>query len=337
MEFFSKDTKFDFMGLRRYALILSSAVIVIGLLALVFRGLNWGLDFTGGTMVEATYAESVEITTVRDQLRTAGIDDAVVQYFGTARDIQIRLPASEDASDAIGASAKVMDALHDAFGENLVQTADSDVQQCAKAGSTETSPCHVQMRRVEFVGPQVGDELANDGGIAMLIALGCILLYVTFRFEWKFSVASVTALVHDVLVTVGIFALFQFEFSLPVLAAVLAVIGYSLNDTIVVFDRIRENFRKMRRGDSVEVMNVSINQTLRRTVLTSVTTLIVVLTLLLFGGEVIRGFSIALFIGVIVGTYSSIFVASPVVLQLGISRDDMLAVKKEGAELDAIP
>ncbi|MDD9855248.1 MAG: protein translocase subunit SecF, partial [Gammaproteobacteria bacterium] len=193
----------------------------------------------------------------------------------------------------------------------------------------------VQMRRVEFVGPQVGDELANQGGLAMLYALIGVLVYVTFRFEWRFAVGSVIALAHDVLVTVGIFSLFQFEFSLPVLAAVLAVIGYSLNDTIVVYDRIRENFRKMRKHGAVDIINISINQTLPRTVLTSLTTLFVVLTLLIFGGEVIRGFAIALFIGVVVGTYSSVFVASPVVLALGITREDMLPVKKEGEDAPA--
>ena len=201
----------------------------------------------------------------------------------------------------------------------------------------ELGECKVQMRRVEFVGPQVGGELTEKGGLAMIYALIGILIYVAWRFEWRFAVGAVAALVHDVLITISIFSLFGLEFSLPVLAALLAVIGYSLNDTIVVFDRIRENFRKMRKGGALEVMNSSINQTLRRTILTSLTTLLVVVTLLLIGGEVIKGFSFALFIGILVGTYSSIFIASPVVLGLGISREDMLPVKKEEAEADGLP
>ena len=193
------------------------------------------------------------------------------------------------------------------------------------------------MRRVEFVGPQVGSELTEKGGLAMLYALIGILIYVAFRFEWRFAVGAVIALVHDVLITLGVFSVLAIEFSLPVLAAVLAVIGYSLNDTIVVFDRIRDNFRKMRKGSVLEIMNRSVNETLPRTVLTSVTTLLVVLTLLLAGGEIIKGFAIALLIGVLIGTYSSIFVASPAVLVLGISREDMLPVAKEGAEAGGAP
>jgi preprotein translocase subunit SecF len=206
------------------------------------------------------------------------------------------------------------------------------VQQCLSDG--QISACNVQMRRVEFVGPQVGDELANQGGLAMIYALLGILIYVTFRFKWQFSVGAVIALVHDVIITLGMFAVFQFNFSFSVLAAVLAVIGYSLNDTIVVYDRIRENFRKMRKGDRFDVINAAINDTLPRTILTSLTTLFVVLTLLIFGGEALRGFSIALMIGVIVGTYSSIFIASPAVLMLGIQREDMLEAEKIDSDDD---
>ena len=228
-----------------------------------------------------------------------------------------------------------MVALRGSYSETLVESSDPSNQQCVV--SSQVSDCQVQMRRVEFVGPQVGGELANQGGLAMLYALLGILIYVTFRFEWRFAIGSVAALVHDVLITVGIFSIFQFEFSLPVLAAVLAVIGYSLNDTIVVYDRIRENFRKMRKSNTVDIMNTAINQTLPRTLLTSLTTLLVVLTLLILGGEVIRGFSLALFIGVIIGTYSSIFIASPAVLVLGISREDMMPVQKEGETVDSQP
>lgn len=332
MQRLNKTTNFDFLGKRRMALVLSVIVIVISIVAIAVRGLNFGIDFTGGTLVEVGYNNPVEIQSVRSSLESDGFDDAVVQHFGTSRDVLIRLPvgSGEGATRAVEISTAVMESLRKPTGETLVDAVGTGVQQCISNGSQ--GGCTVQMRRVEFVGPQVGGELTNQGGLAMLYALIGILIYVTFRFEWRFAVGSVVALVHDVLITVGMFALFQFEFSLAVLAAVLAVIGYSLNDTIVVYDRIRENFRKMRKSDSVGIMNVSINQTLPRTMLTSLTTLLVVVILLLFGGEVISGFSTALLVGVLVGTYSSIFVASPVVLALGITRQDMMPVVKEGAE-----
>jgi preprotein translocase subunit SecF len=270
------------------------------------------------------------------RVQEAGIEDAIVQHFGTARDVMVRLPANQ-AKNTATLSTEVMEVLRKPLNERLSDTSTGDQQTCLTGSSVEANSCKVQMRRVEFVGPQVGQELTEQGTMAMIYALIGILIYVAWRFEWRFAVGSVVALVHDVVITVGMFSLLGLEFSLPVLAAVLAVIGYSLNDTIVVFDRIRENFRKMRRGDTVEIMNTSINQTLRRTVLTSVTTLLVVLTLFFLGGEVIHGFSAALMIGIVVGTYSSIYVASPVVLGLGISREDLAVVKKEGAELDPLP
>lgn len=332
MQLFNTITKIDFLGRRKLALVISLIVIVVSVLAIMTRGLNFGIDFTGGTLVEVGYQDSVKIQDVRGALEQEGFDDAIVQHFGTSKDVLIRLPATtgSEIGKAAEISNNVMTALRSPFSEVLIEAEGAGTQRCTN-GSAEID-CSVQMRRVEFVGPQVGDELANQGGLAMLYALAGILIYVTFRFEWRFAIGSVVALVHDVLITVGMFALFQFEFSLAVLAAILAVIGYSLNDTIVVYDRIRENFRKMRKSDAVEIMNGSINQTLPRTVLTSVTTLIVVVILLLFGGEVISGFSTALLIGVLVGTYSSIFVASPVVLALGITREDMMPVVKEGAE-----
>ena len=302
---------------------------------MLFRSLDFGIDFTGGTLVELSYSESVNTTEVRSALESSGIDDAIVQYFGTSRDILIRLPVDATKASA-EQSDEVVSALRRAKGEVLVESPEGGLQRCgASAGSAKD--CDIQMRRVEFVGPQVGGELTEKGGLAMLYALIGILIYVTVRFEWRFAVGSVVALVHDVVITLGIFSVLAIEFSLPVLAAVLAVIGYSLNDTIVVFDRIRDNFRKMRKGAVVDVMNRSVNETLPRTVLTSLTTLLVVLTLLLAGGEIIKGFAIALLIGIVVGTYSSIFVASPAVLMLGISREDMLPVVKEGAEGDSTP
>jgi len=335
LEFLKRDTRIDFIGRRRIAALISISVIVIVLLSLSFRGLNLGIDFTGGTLVEVSYSSSVNTEEVRTNLRRSGLDGVVVQYFGTSRDVLIRLPADPEV-DAAESSSLIISSLREPYGETLAQSSENDSQRCVFQDGT-TGDCTVQMRRVEFVGPQVGGELTEKGGLAMLYALLGILAYVAWRFEWRFALGAVIALVHDVVITVGFFSLLGLEFSLPVLAAVLAVIGYSLNDTIVVFDRIRENFRKMRKGTIVEIMNSAINQTLRRTLLTSLTTLLVVVTLILIGGEIIKGFAVALFIGILVGTYSSIFVASPVVLSLRITRGDMLLIKKEGEEADSLP
>nr|MCS5557495.1 protein translocase subunit SecF [Arenicellales bacterium] len=300
MEFLKRDTRIDFIGRRRIAALISISIIVILLLSLFIRGLNLGIDFTGGTLVEVSYSSSVNAEEVRTNLRRSGLDSVVVQYFGTSRDVLIRLPADPEV-DAAETSSLIMSSLRMPYGETLAQTSENDSQRCIFQDGT-TGDCTVQMRRVEFVGPQVGDELTEKGGLAMLYALIGILAYVAWRFEWRFALGAVIALGHDVLVTVGVFSLLGLEFSLPVLAAVLAVIGYSLNDTIVVFDRIRETFRKMRKGTVVDIMNTAINQTLRRTLLTSLTTLLVVVTLILLGGEIIKGFAVALFIGILVGT-----------------------------------
>ena len=334
MDFLKRDTQFDFLGKRRLAGMISLALIVVGIASLLIRGLNFGIDFTGGTLVEVSYKDSVTVERVREQLKSAQFDGARIQYFGTSRDILVRLPVGTVENSA-GISSVIMETLRLPYLETVAESPQGGVQQCVS--ELGLGACKVQMRRVEFVGPQVGGELTEKGGLAMIYALIGILIYVAWRFEWRFAVGAVAALVHDVLITISIFSLFGLEFSLPVLAALLAVIGYSLNDTIVVFDRMRENFRKMRKGGALEVMNSSRNQTLRRTFLTSLTTLLVVVTLLLIGGEVIKGFSFALFIGILVGTYSSIFIASPVVLGLGISREDMLPVQKEEAEADGLP
>lgn len=326
MEFLKRDTKIDFLGKRRLAAIISAIIIVASIGSIAIKGLNFGIDFTGGTLVEVSYQQTVEVSSVRGQLQDAGFSDAQVQYFGTAKDILIRIPV-RSVQNSVSISSDVMETLRSPFSEKIVEDSRSAVQRCIS--SNEIQDCKVQMRRVEFVGPQVGDELTEQGGLAMIYALIGILIYVAWRFEWRFSLGAVAALVHDILITVGVFSIFGLDFSLPVLAALLAVIGYSLNDTIVVFDRIRENFRKMRTSNSMEVMNQSINQTLPRTILTSLTTLLVVITLLVLGGEVIKGFALALFIGILVGTYSSIFVASPVVFGLGISRTNMIPVTKE--------
>ncbi len=300
------------MGKRKVAMIASTLVILISLVSTFTQGLKLGIDFTGGTLIEVGYKQAAELETIRSALAGAGFNDSTVQHFGTNRDVLIRLAPQEEKSSA-ELSNQVITLLN--------------------AGQAEP----VDLRRVEFVGPQVGEELTNDGGLAMLYALIFILIYVGFRFEYRFALGSILALVHDVIITVGMFSIFQVEFDLPVLAAILAVIGYSLNDTIVVYDRIRENFRKMRKGSATEIINASLNQTLHRTIITSLTTALVLLALFLFGGEIIHGFALALLIGVGVGTYSSMYVASASVLMLGISKADLMPVKKEGAEIDDLP
>jgi len=312
MQIFKRKSEIDFMGKRKLAAILSTLLVLIAIGSVLVRGLNFGIDFTGGTLVEVGYQQAVELAKVRKVLDEGGFGDALVQHFGTSKDVLVRL-----APQAELASAELSDRAFAALKQ-------------AEAGEAT-------LRRVEFVGPQVGDELAEDGGLAMLYALIGILVYVALRFEYRFALGSVIALVHDVLITLGIFSIFQIEFDLTVLAAVLAVIGYSLNDTIVVFDRIRENFRKMRKGSAVDIVNSSLNQTLSRTLMTSLTTLLVLTALFVFGGEIIHGFAFALIVGVLVGTYSSIYVASTAVLMLGISKADLMPVVKEGAEVDAEP
>jgi len=334
-----KNLNFDFLGKRYLAFAFSGVLLLASIVSLAVQGLSFGIDFTGGTLVEVAYEEPPAIDAVREELAATGFSDAVVQYFGTVRDIMIRVPVRPDVKGA-QISEQIMQALRHDTGEKTVGSTgvgERRVQTCVSGGNPEPHDCAVQMRRVEFVGPQVGDELAEQGGLAMLYALFGILIYVTWRFEWRFAVGSVVALIHDVIITVGVFSLFQLEFSLTVLAAVLAVIGYSLNDTIVVFDRIRENFRRQRKDEPIKIMNDSINQTLPRTLLTSATTLLVLIALFIFGGDIIHNFSIALILGIVVGTYSSIFVASPTVLMLGVSREDLMPVKKEGEDITTTP
>ena len=292
------------MGGRHIAMVLSLVFIIIAVGSLIIRGLNFGIDFTGGTLIEVGYPRAVDLQILRQSLGEAGFNDAQVQHFGTAKDVLVRI-APREGEDRASLSTSVLEALK-------------------KTDST------VSMRRVEYVGPQVGEELTEQGGLAMLYALFGILIYVALRFEYRFAFGAIIAAAHDAIVTIGVFSLTQLEFDLTVLAALLAVIGYSLNDTIVVFDRIRENFRKMRKKTPVEVMNTSINQTLARTLMTSLTTLLVLISLFVFGGKIIHTFSIALIIGVIVGTYSSIYVASSVALFLGVNKRDLVKIKKEG-------
>ena len=308
MQLIKQSLNIDFLGKRKLALIISVVLITVSLASLMTRGLNLGIDFTGGTLVEIGYSQPVELQPIRDALAQNQFNDAIVQHFGTARDVMIRLPSQAVANSEV--SNQVLQAL-------------------ANTGNPE-------MRRIEFVGPQVGEELRDDGGLAIVYALIGILIYVAFRFEYRFALGSVVALIHDVILTIGFFSVTQAAFDLTVLAAVLAVIGYSLNDTIVVFDRIRENFRKLRKEESIDVVNTSINQTLARTLMTSITTLLVLCALFFVGGEVIHSFALALIVGVLVGTYSSIYVASATLILLNVSAVDLLPDEKEEA-LDDLP
>ncbi len=296
----------DFMGKRKIAAMISVGLVLVSIGLFAIRGMNLGLDFTGGTLVAVEFTTAVEPENVRQILEGAGFFNGVVQHYGTERELLIRMPPQVGTEQA-DMGGKILATLSDSFGD-------------------------VTMRQNNYVGPTVGKELTNDGGLAILAALGVVMVYIFFRFTKQFAVGAVVALVHDVLIVVGIFSLFQWTFDLPVLAAILAVIGYSLNDTIVVSDRIRENFRKIRKGTSIEIINRSLNQTLGRTLITSMTTLSVLVALLIAGGEGIRGFATALSIGVVVGTYSSIYVAANVLLVMNISREDLLIPEKENVD-----
>jgi len=296
----------NFMGARRITIIISSLLILISIASLALRGLNLGVDFTGGTVIEVGYPSSANVDDIRTALEKSGFD-ASVQSFGTDKDVLIRLAPDAEGGNKNNISEKVLQTLQ------------------------KHTP-GVEMRRVEFVGPQIGDELRDQGGIAMLLALAGILIYVTLRFEFRFSVGSVIALLHDVVITLGFFSITQVEFDLTILAAILAIIGYSLNDTIVVFDRIRENFLRIRKASTESSINSSINQTLSRTIVTSLTTLLVLVALFFFGGEVIHGFALAMILGVVIGTYSSIYVASSSILMMGITREALLPPEPDETE-----
>ena len=290
----------------------SGILMVIAIISLAVRGLHMGIDFTGGTLIEVGYQQTADLTVLRKTLDESGFANATVQNFGSTKDVLIRLKLQEGVSSA-DLSSKVLEAIN-------------------KNTATPAS-----LRRVEFVGPQVGDDLAEDGFLALLYSTLAILIYISFRFEWKFSVGAIIATFHDVIVTLGFFSIFGLEFDLTVLAAILALIGYSLNDTIVVYDRIRENFRNMRKTSTEDIMNIAVNDTLSRTIMISMTVFLVLVSLFFLGGEVIHNFSIALLFGVVFGTYSSIFIASPAALMLGISPDDLIVPEKEGAHLDGMP
>ena len=299
----------DFMSWRKIALSASIILATVSILSLSLKQLNYGLDFTGGSLVELHYPNEIEVGNIRQSLTNAGYEGAQVALFGSTQDVLIKLPGS--VSDTLG--AEIIQVLRQESSEDIV------------------------LRRVEYVGPQIGSELRDDGGLAMLLALGLMMLYIAFRFQSRFAFAAVLALIHDVIIVLGIFSLFNLDFDLTVLAALLAVIGYSLNDTIVVSDRIRENLKSQRGSDTEEVINLSLNQMLSRTLITSLTTLLVLTSLYLFGGELIKNFALALILGVVVGTYSSIYIASNALVMMGLTSDHLIVPEKENEEFNDLP
>ena len=300
----------NFLSVRRITTTLSIVLMIFSLVSIISKGLNPGIDFTGGFQVEVSYEQSPEIESIRNNLSAAGFNDAIVQNSGSATDIMIRI-APREGLDSRTVGKLIID--------NLNQSSNS-----------------AQLMSSEYVSAQVGEELTEQGGLAMIFALIMIMIYIVFRFQWKFSIGAVMALIHDVLITIGVFSFFQITFDLAVLAAILAVVGYSLNDTIVIFDRIRENFRSMRRAETLDILNSSITQTISRTMITSSTTLMVLLALYIMGGQSLQGFSLALIIGVLIGTYSSIFIASTSIFYLDISTSDLLSSKREEVD-DGMP
>ena len=303
------EIRFRFMQFRKIAAIISAILFLASILSLGLKGLNLGLDFSGGTLVEVTYEKPVSLEFIRDDLSDNGYADSQVVNFGTNLDVLIKV-ADQDGNSSVG---------EDIF--NILNSSESSIE----------------LKRVEFVGPQVGEELRDQGGLGMLVALFMILLYVAFRFQYKFGLGAVAALGHDVVIILGCFSIFAWDFDLTVLAALLAVIGYSLNDTIVVSDRIRENFRTERVLEPIDMIDLSLNQTLGRTIITSLTTLLVLFALFFFGGELIKGFSLALILGVLIGTYSSIYVVANMLLSLSLTQEDLAIPEPEGADFDNMP
>jgi len=302
MEFFKKKTSFDFFGYRKIALMFSLLLVGISIISLCTKGINWGLDFTGGTVAELTYPASADLDDIRQRLHQNGFEEAIVQYYGSTHDVIVRIAPRVGQNEQVVAQALL----------KVLQ---------------QTSP-EVHLLRAETVGAQVGQELAQKGTLAVLLALFLIACYIGFRFEYRFAVSAAVALAHDPIIILGVFSLWGLEFDLNTLAAILAILGYSLNDTIVVFDRVKENFIRVRKGTPLEIMNLSINQTLSRTIMTSALTLMVVLALLIFGGPTIFGFALALFIGIVVGTYSSIYVAGSCAVALGLNKQDLMLPAK---------
>ncbi|MDR3385791.1 MAG: protein translocase subunit SecF [Rudaea sp.] len=319
MEIFNPHSNIDFLRLRKVSIAISALLIILSIGAILTRGLNYGLDFTGGVLVEVQYQEPIDISDVRAALDTAGFDHAVVQSIGGAREVSIRLQSSNDKA-ATGDATKKQDQVADDVLKAL---------QAKRADATKT--------RTDFVGPQVGDELKSDGVTAVIFVIIGIMIYIGIRFEWRFAVAAIASEIHDTLITVGFYAVTQHEFDITVLASVLAVVGYSINDKVVVFDRVRELFRSTRKGEPVEILNKAINSTLSRTIITALFTAITMIALYFFGGPVVHGFALTMLIGIVVGTLSSIFFASPILLWLGVSKKDLMPVTRDNSELARRP
>lgn len=313
------EKEIDFMAARKLAGIGSIILVIVSIISLAVNSLEFGLDFTSGTSVRLSYSDAVVVEDVNQTLRSNGYEDAVVVTFGSDRDIRVLLPVDEDVAVGEQAAQAVI------VGESIAELLQSN------------STSQITLLGSDYVSSKVGGELVESGGIGMLVALAIIMVYIAMRFQFKFSVGAVVALAHDIIITLGIFSLFRIEFNLNTLAALLAIIGYSLNDTIVVSDRIRENFRRMRKGTPLEMVNTSLNQVLSRTMITSFTTLLVLFSILFIGGESTQGFAVALIVGVVIGTYSSIFIASNVILYMNVTREDLMLPVKEGAELDDTP
>ncbi|MEM8051659.1 protein translocase subunit SecF [Morganella morganii] len=304
---------YDFMRWDNVAFTISALLLIASVAIIGVKGFNWGLDFTGGTVIEVNFSQSADLDKIRDTVAQAGFKDPLIQNFGSSRDIMVRLPPAEGTAGQ-------------ELGKTVINVINKNIDESAV------------VKRIEFVGPSVGAELAQTGAMALIAALICILIYVAMRFEWRLALGAVIALAHDVIITLGVLSLFHIEIDLTIVASLMSVIGYSLNDSIVVSDRIRENFRKIRRGTSYEIMNVSLTQTLSRTIMTSATTLLVVLMLYIFGGAMLKGFSLVMLIGVSIGTISSIYVASALALKLGMKREHLIVqkVEKEGADQESI-
>jgi preprotein translocase subunit SecF len=319
MEIFNPHSNIDFLRLRKVSIAISALLIVLSIGAILTRGLNYGLDFTGGVLVEVQYQQPVDISDVRSALDSAGFDHAVVQSIGGAREVSIRLQASNDKA-ATGDATKKQDQVAD------------DVLKALRAKRADAAKT-----RTDFVGPQVGDELKSDGVTAVIFVIIGIMIYIGIRFEWRFAIAAIASEIHDTLITVGFYAVTQHEFDITVLASVLAVVGYSINDKVVVFDRVRELFRTTRKGESVDILNKAINSTLSRTIITALFTAITMVALYFFGGPVVHGFALTMLIGIVVGTLSSIFFASPILLWLGVSKKDLMPVERDNTELARRP
>lgn len=304
---------YDFMRWDNVAFTISALLLIASVAIIGVKGFNWGLDFTGGTVIEVNFSQPADLDKIRDTVAQAGFKDPLIQNFGSSRDIMVRLPPAEGTAGQ-------------ELGKTVINVINKNIDESAV------------VKRIEFVGPSVGAELAQTGAMALIAALVCILIYVAMRFEWRLALGAVIALAHDVIITLGVLSLFHIEIDLTIVASLMSVIGYSLNDSIVVSDRIRENFRKIRRGTSYEIMNVSLTQTLSRTIMTSATTLLVVLMLYIFGGAMLKGFSLVMLIGVSIGTISSIYVASALALKLGMKREHLIVqkVEKEGADQESI-